>query len=144
MRSNGPLILAVLFLAAGLTVIFHYGMGSAEFNAAYPFSAANLQLSIATTGPAAIGGLVLTAVGALLLVWALLGAIVGVLSGFGSGDAEERLYRRGNRRGEVRAERFERARLEQERELEHTERAALEQDRLAQQEDRGKVSLVKE
>jgi hypothetical protein len=136
MRSDGPLILAVLFLAAGLTVIFHYGMGSAAFNAAYPFSAANLQLSIATTGPAAIGGLVMTAVGALLLVWALIGALIGTLSGLGS-DKNEGLIER-------RTARFERARLEQEQKLEDTERRALAQDRIAQEEDRVRTSVPKE
>jgi hypothetical protein len=77
MKSDGPLILAVLFLATGLTLIFDYGVGTAAFNAAYPFSAANLQMSIATTGPAAIGGLALTALGVLTLCWALVCAFVG-------------------------------------------------------------------
>ena len=71
MKSTGPLILAVLLLASGLTIIFTFGVGTAGFNAAYPFSAANLNLSIATTGPAAVGGLGLTALGLLLLLWAL-------------------------------------------------------------------------
>jgi hypothetical protein len=78
MKSNGPLILAVLFLACGLTIIFVYGVGTAGFNAAYPFSAANLNLSIATTGPAAVGGLGLTALGLLLLLWALVCAVAGL------------------------------------------------------------------
>ena len=56
MKSDGPLILALLFLAAGLTMIFTYGVRTGSFNAAYPFSAANLQMSVSTVGPAAIGG----------------------------------------------------------------------------------------
>jgi hypothetical protein len=84
MKSDGPLILAVLFLAGGLTIIFAYGTGTAGFNAAYPFSAANLNMSIATTGPAAIGGMALTALGVLLMAWALVGAIVGQFMGFGT------------------------------------------------------------
>lgn len=136
MRSDGPLILALLFLAAGLTVIFHFGMGSAAFNAAYPFSAANLQLSIATTGPAAIGGLVMTAVGTLLLLWASICAFIGVLSGFGSDRKDELIERR--------SARFDRARLEQELKLEDTERRALEHDRVVQQEDRARASVPKE
>jgi hypothetical protein len=78
MKSDGPLILAVVFLAVGLGVIFSYGIGSAGFNAAYPLSGANLQLSIATAGPAAVGGLAMTALGLLLLLWALLCSVVGV------------------------------------------------------------------
>jgi len=46
MKSDGPMLLAVLFLAAGLFVIFDYGVGTAAFNAAYPLSGASLQLSI--------------------------------------------------------------------------------------------------
>jgi hypothetical protein len=78
MKSDGPLILAVLFLAAGLSVIFMYGVGTAGFNAAYPLSGANLQLSIATAGPAAVGGLALVALGLLILAWALLCSFVGL------------------------------------------------------------------
>jgi hypothetical protein len=78
MKSNGPLILAVLFLSAGLSVIFRYGVSTAGFNFAYPLSGANLQLSIATAGPAAVGGLALVAFGLLLMFWALVCAIVGV------------------------------------------------------------------
>jgi hypothetical protein len=78
MRSDGPLILAVVSLAAGLGVIFSYGVGTTAFNAAYPLSGANLQLSIATAGPAAVGGLALVALGLLILAWALLCAFVGL------------------------------------------------------------------
>jgi hypothetical protein len=84
MKSDGPLILAVLSLVAGLTIIFVYGVGTAAFNAAYPVSAASLQMSISTTGPAAIGGLGLTALGLLLMIWALLCAIVGQFVSFGT------------------------------------------------------------
>jgi hypothetical protein len=72
------LILAVAFVAAGLIVIFSYGVGTAGFNAAYPLSGANLQLSIATVGPAAEGGLALTALGLLVLAWALVCSFVGL------------------------------------------------------------------
>jgi hypothetical protein len=78
MKSDGPLILAVLFVVAGLVVIFSYGIGTAGFNAAYPLSGANLQLSITTAGPAAVGGLALTALGLLVLLWALICAFVGL------------------------------------------------------------------
>lgn len=79
MKSDGPLLLAVLFLAAGLFAIFHYGVGAAAFNAAYPLSAASLHLSIVTAGPAAMAGLALVTVGMLLLVFALLCALLGLI-----------------------------------------------------------------
>jgi signal transduction histidine kinase len=123
MKSDGPLILAVLFLASGLTIIFAYGIGSAGFNAAYPFSAANLNLSIATTGPAAMGGLALTALGLVVLLWGLICALVGEFSGMGAAW---------NFTG-----RSERKRLEQEQKLEGRERQRLEQqERLMKQEER--------
>jgi hypothetical protein len=123
MKSDGPLILAVLFLASGLTIIFAYGVGSAGFNAAYPFSAANLNLSIATTGPAAMGGLALTALGLLVLLWGLICALVGEFSGMGAAWKG--------------TDRSERKRLEQEQRLERGEHERLEQqERLMKQEER--------
>ena len=116
MKSNGPLILAVLCLASGLTIIFFYGVGTAGFNAAYPFSAASLNMSIATAGPAAVGGLGLTALGLLLLLWALICAVVGLASGVGS--------------SQYRMDRVERKRLEQQQKLERAERKRLEQQEL--------------
>jgi signal transduction histidine kinase len=131
MKSNGPLILAVLFLACGLTIIFVYGVGTAGFNAAYPFSAANLNLSIATTGPAAVGGLGLTALGLLLLLWALVCAVAGLASGVGS--------------DQYRTDRAERKRLEQQQKLERTERKRLEQQALlVKQEERLRASYPRD
>jgi hypothetical protein len=127
MKSDGPLILAVLSLAAGLTIIFAYGVGTAGFNAAYPFSGANLQMSISTAGPAAIGGLGLTALGLLLLFWALLCAIVGQFRVIGSDRNKP--------------DRLERKRLEQELRLEESERKRLaQQDLLLKQEERLRAS----
>jgi hypothetical protein len=112
MKSDGPLILAVLFLAAGLTIIFTYGVGTGGFNAAYPFSAANLQMSITTSGPAAIGGLLLTVLGLLLMVWAVVCAIVAQFMVFGTGSGRA-----------ARQERVEQKRLDrEERQLEREER----------------------
>ena len=123
MKSDGPLILAVLLLASGLTIIFTYGIGSAGFNAAYPFSAANLNLSIGTTGPAAMGGLALTALGLMVLLWGLICALVGEFSGMSAAW---------NHTG-----RSERKRLEQEQKLEGREQERLEQqERLMKQEER--------
>jgi hypothetical protein len=126
MKSDGPLILGVLFLVGGLTVIFEFGVGTAAFNAAYPFSAANLQLSIATTGPAAIGGLALTALGVLVMAWAVVCAIVGEFSGIVT-----------DRPG-----RMERRRLAQQEKLERVERKGMaQQQRLLEQEEQLKPTF---
>jgi hypothetical protein len=112
MRSDGPLILAVLSLAAGLTILLNYGVRAGSLNAAYPFAAANLQVSLTTAGPAAIGGLALLVLGVLLMAWAVACAIVAQFMVFGSGsgraarvesreqkhlDREERLLEREER-----------------------------------------------
>ena len=131
MRANGPLILAVLFVGAGLGVIFYYGVGTAGFNAAYPLSGANLQLSIATAGPAAAGGLALLALGLLILAWALICALVGLFTPEGA-------YR--DNLG--RAQRAEQKRLDREAVL---ERKRLEKEgKLVEREDRLRASYPKD
>jgi|HubBroStandDraft_5_1064220.scaffolds.fasta_scaffold195362_2 signal transduction histidine kinase len=131
MKSNGPLILAVLFLASGLITIFAYGVDTAGFNAAYPFSAANLNLSVTTYGPAAVGGLALTALGLLMLLWALVCAFIGLASG-----ADSERYK---------MDRAERKRLEQQQKLERAERKRLEQQEvLVKQEERLRASYPRD
>ncbi len=80
MKSERPLIGSALFLATGLSLIFGYCNGASSLSATYPVAASVLHLDITTTGPAALGGITLTAIGILLLVWALLAAIVGQIS----------------------------------------------------------------
>jgi hypothetical protein len=111
MKSDGPLILAVVLLAAGLTIIFSYGVATAGFSAGYPLSAATLNMSIATNGPAAVGGMGLTLLGLLALIWALVCSVFGL---FRLGSDESRL------------ERAERKRLEREEKLERVEQRRLE------------------
>lgn len=77
MRSERPLIASVVFLATGLSLIFGYCSGATSFNAAYPLASSALHIDITTNGPAAVGGIVLTALGLVLLLWALLAAIGG-------------------------------------------------------------------
>ena len=77
MRSERPLIAAVVFLATRLSLIFGYCNGTTSFNGGYPLAASAIHLDITTTGPAALGGMALVALGLLLLVWALLGALIG-------------------------------------------------------------------
>jgi hypothetical protein len=80
MKPERPLIASVVFLATGLSLIFGYCNGTSSLNATYPVAASVLHLDITTAGPAALGGVALTAAGFVLLLWALLGAIVGQIS----------------------------------------------------------------
>lgn len=75
MRVSRPIIPAVLLLAAGLGLIFAYGVGATSVNMTYPVSASTLQMAITTTGPAAMGGFALTVLGLVLLVWAFIWAV---------------------------------------------------------------------
>ncbi len=86
LRSDRPLIVSVLLLAAGLGMVFVYGTGTAAFDAAYPVSRASLQLSVSTSGMAAIGGLALTAVGLLSLILSLIYAIIGQIQLIGPSE----------------------------------------------------------
>ncbi len=76
MKPDRPLIASVLFLAAGLGVIIGYCHGSTNFTASYPFAGSILHIDMNTTGPGVLGGLLCTAVGVVLLVWAFIAAIV--------------------------------------------------------------------
>lgn len=76
MKPDRPLIFSVLFLAAGLFLIFGYCHGNTGFAAAYPFSGTLLHVQFEESGPGVLGGLALTALGALLLAWSFIAAIV--------------------------------------------------------------------
>lgn len=88
MRPDRPLILAVALLAAGLGSIFGYCHGTAGVSAALPLAACSVHLCTTTTGPGALGGLLLIFLGSLLLLWSFLLSIVaqfrGLLSGRGT------------------------------------------------------------
>lgn len=95
MTSERPLIAAVLFLASGVGLIIGYCNGTTSLNAAYPMATSALHLDITTSGPAALGGIALIALGVLLLVWALLVAVVsqiGLL--FGHSREDDRITAR--------------------------------------------------
>src|ERR1017187_5223539 len=77
MKANRSLIAAVLFLTAGLGMIFAYCVGATSMNVGYPVAVSNVQIAITTSGPAAMGGAALTVIGLLLLIWAFLWAIIG-------------------------------------------------------------------
>lgn len=76
MRPDRPLIAAVLLLGFGLGLIFGYCHGTAGVNAAYPFSNCSVNLCTTTTGPGALGGLGLVLLGAVLLIWTFVLALV--------------------------------------------------------------------
>ncbi|HZB89686.1 MAG TPA: hypothetical protein VE291_13590 [Terracidiphilus sp.] len=76
MRSDRPLIVAVLLLAGGLGLIFGYCHGGAGWSVAYPMDGASVKLNVDTYGPAAVGGPLLLLAGLLALFWSFLCAIV--------------------------------------------------------------------
>jgi hypothetical protein len=80
MRPDRPLIVAVAALAAGVGLLVLYCQGATSMNVAYPFSGSTLHIDMTTTGPGVLGGLALTALGLLLLLWSLLAAIVHQIS----------------------------------------------------------------
>lgn len=82
MRCERSLIASVVLLVAGLSLIFGYCHGVTSLSAGYPLSNSALHLDFTTTGPGVPGGIALTVVGVLLLVWALCGAIVGEITRF--------------------------------------------------------------
>jgi hypothetical protein len=93
MTSDRPLIASILFLATGLFLTFAYCQGTAGLSAGFPVSSSTIHFSVTTSGPAALGGIVLTAVGLALLIWSTLVAIFGQLMRLaGSDKGPERLF----------------------------------------------------
>ena len=86
MRADRPLLGAIVFLVCGLGLIIGYCNGASSFTASYPFTGSTLHVDVLTNGPAAVGGVVLTAIGLLLLLWATLAAIVGQIGQLFSGS----------------------------------------------------------
>jgi hypothetical protein len=77
MRPDTPLILSVLALAGGVGLIFGFCDGNTGLTVGYPLAASVLVLHITTKGVPALVGLSLIGLGALLLVFAFLAAIIG-------------------------------------------------------------------
>jgi hypothetical protein len=61
-------------------VLFAFCHGTTGLSLAYPFSGASLHIDITTTGIPAIVGLVLTVLGAFLLIVATILALAGILT----------------------------------------------------------------
>ena len=76
MRIDRFLIVSVLCLSSGLGLIFGYCNGTVGVNAAFPIDGCSLHIDTTTTGPGALGGLVLTVSGAVLLLCTTLAAII--------------------------------------------------------------------
>ena len=85
MRLGRIVIAAVLFLAAGLSVLFYFCHGNTGFSVGIPVSATKLSIDLTTTGVPVLVGLPLAALGALLLLIAFIAAIAGL---FFEHDAE--------------------------------------------------------
>ena len=83
MKSDRLVIIAVVFLAAGVALLFGFTSGTTDFSLGYPFSATKLHVDTTTTGIPALAGLPLLAAGTLLLLIALIAAMGAyVLSDF--------------------------------------------------------------
>lgn len=76
MKSDRLVIGAVLFLAAGLGLLFGFTNGTTGVNVGYPFTETKLHVDITTTGIPALAGLPLVGAGTFLLFLALIAAIV--------------------------------------------------------------------
>ena len=83
MKPDRIVIASVLCLSAGLWLIFGYCHGTAGMSLGSALSAWSLNMSITTNGPGAPGGLALTVLGGLLLIWALILSIWGSSGGMG-------------------------------------------------------------
>ena len=75
MKSDRLVIFAVLFLAAGLGLVFGFTNGATGLNVAYPFSETRLHVDITTAGIPVLIGVPFLSAGAVLLVFALIAAI---------------------------------------------------------------------
>jgi hypothetical protein len=71
---------SVIFLGVGLGLILGYCHGTTGFNAAYPLAGSSLHFDLTTTGPAVLGGVLCTAIGCIMLIWAFLAALVSLFT----------------------------------------------------------------
>lgn len=77
MKPDRPLLASILFLAVGLFLTFAYCQGTAGLSAGFPVSSSTIHFAATTSGPAALGGIVLTAVGVVLMAWSAILALIG-------------------------------------------------------------------
>lgn len=76
MRADRWLLLAVLVLGCGLWMLFAYCHGTAGLAFALPVSGSSVSLDLKTTGAPVLIGIPLTALGAVLLLVAIVSALM--------------------------------------------------------------------
>ncbi len=81
MRAGRVLIGAVLFLGAGLWVIFAYCNGTTGLNLGYPISGCKLTIDLTTMGTPVVVGIPLVGIGLVLMLIAFIAAIVAQFRG---------------------------------------------------------------
>ena len=75
---KGILVIAVASLAAGLFVIFYFCNGTTGVQFGWPLSACSIHIDVTTTGGGVPLAVVLTLVGAFLLIVATVIALIGL------------------------------------------------------------------
>jgi hypothetical protein len=81
MRADRWLLLAVLVLGCGLWILFAYCHGNAGLAFALPVSGSSVSLDLKTTGAPVLIGIPLTAIGAVLLLIAIVSAVLAQFRG---------------------------------------------------------------
>jgi hypothetical protein len=81
MRTGRVLIGAVLFLGAGIWVLFAYCNGSTGLSFGYPLTGCKLTLDITTIGAPVLVGVPLVGIGIVLMAIAFIAAIVAQFQG---------------------------------------------------------------
>jgi hypothetical protein len=75
------IIISIACLAIGVGLIFYYCHGTTNFSFAFPLSGTSLHVDITNTGAPALIGLLLTVLGAFLVIITWFMALVRPLSG---------------------------------------------------------------
>ena len=81
---RGVLLTAVVFLVVGIGVLFYFCHGNTGVQFAYPLAGAMVHVEFTTRGFPAVLGVILTILGAFLLIIATLIALIGMRRGNGS------------------------------------------------------------
>jgi hypothetical protein len=81
MRADRWLLLAVLVLGCGLWILFAYCHGTGGLAFALPVSGSSVSLDLKTAGAPVLIGIPLTAIGAVLLVVAIVSAVLAQFRG---------------------------------------------------------------
>lgn len=71
---------SVLFLAIGVTWIISFWNGSVGFNAAHPVAGSKFAMDVTVTGWPALGGVVLSGIGVIMLLFTAVMAVIDIAS----------------------------------------------------------------